>query len=192
VHVNRSLLKAPDLKLLADAAKPLRVLIAYDDSIAHRQAVKLYLLLAERFQDLQFICDCWSFDQLSQRLIAQKAARAAAAADMIILGITAAQLPKHVPSWIESWLSRKGDHNLALVALLGTRDGLEPAFASADGYLQNLGRRGCLTYLANYFQVSRAPVYATIEALQTRSGSITPDLGEIFQPRPPVRWGINE
>jgi hypothetical protein len=93
--------------------------LIYEGLAAGRRAKHFYEKLTAEFGgDFRFTEDAWSFKVLGLAPIANAAASAAAAADLVIFSVSGtSQLPLKVEEWIESWVRLINQGNPALVAL---------------------------------------------------------------------------
>lgn len=191
--MNALLRKPEELKLLCDVAKPFTAVVAYDDSLARRNAIRFYSWLVQEFGDeLDFDSGWWSFEQLSQPRIAEKAAGVTMGADMVVISTVSQDLPGHAKLWIEAWLAGKGEQDMALVALVGAANSRKRPATVAHAYLERVAQQAGLSYFANQFQLPEPMSASTIEAIQFRAETVTPLLKEILHSRPSPHWGINE
>lgn len=131
-----------------DANPSLNVLIAYEDFEAGKRAKETYDFLVENVgQDCQFTNQMWKFDVLLLPKLQAIALEDASRADIIIVSSQARELPRHVITWIETWLSA-AHYPLALVALFRPA-GQEPAGVNrAQQYLAEVARRGNIEFFA--------------------------------------------
>lgn len=191
--MNALLQKPAELKLLCDVAKPFTAVVAYDDPLARRNAIRFYSWLVQEFGDeLNFDSGWWSFEQLSQSRIAKKAAGVTMGADMVVISTASQDLPGHAKLWIEAWLAGKGEQDMALVALVGAANSRKRPATMAHAYLELVAQQAGLSYFANQFQLPEPMSASTIEAIQLRAETVTPLLKEILHSRPSPHWGINE
>ena len=169
-----------------------RVVIAYEDLAAGRQAMRLVSTLANDHQgDFTFMPRLWRFDLLEDPDWRGVAAAEAASTDLLIISTgSASDLPTAIRSWIKSCLARKLDHSGALVALLGTAGRKEHAGSSDVQFLRNSAREAGLEFFA---ASPHCEEIASIESIQFRAETVTPTLDAILNPYTPNRhWGINE
>ena len=131
-----------------DANPSFNVLIAYEDFEAGKHAKETYDFLVENVgHDCQFTSQMWKFDVLLLPKLQAIALEDASRADIIIVSSQARELPRHVITWIETWLSA-AQNPLALVALFRPA-GQEAAGASpARQYLAEVARRGNMEFFA--------------------------------------------
>jgi hypothetical protein len=93
--------------------------LIYEGLAAGKRAKQFYERLTAKFDgDYRFTEEAWSFKVLGLAPIANAAASAAAAADIVIFSVSGTnQLPAKVEEWIESWVRLINEGNPALVAL---------------------------------------------------------------------------
>jgi hypothetical protein len=165
-----------------------KVVIAYETAAAAVHAKEISERLAA---ELRLECATWKMDLLAHPPLCERAATAAAQADMIIFATCAREgLPSHVKDWIENWLPRKKRGPAALVALFeGDRETLrEPGPLSA--YLSKIAQRGGMDFFCNAGSV---PSQDFQNAEESRPYSAEFELEETLN-RDSVRrgWGIND
>jgi len=125
----------------------LALLAVFEDSITGTRVREFCQGLArdlgERCQIIQHV---WLFGTFRLRELQEIAAEEAAASDLIIISVHQAEvLPDEVKSWIELWLSHKGDRQAVLLALLDATNDESPS--PTQLYLQDVARRGGLKFL---------------------------------------------
>ena len=115
---NQLPLDESSLRFLEDKPVFSTVLI-YEGLAAGRRAKQFYEKLTAEFgEDCRFTENAWSFKVLGLAPIANAAAIAAAAADIVIFSVSGTnQLPPKVEEWIETWVRLINEGNPALVAL---------------------------------------------------------------------------
>jgi hypothetical protein len=93
--------------------------LIYEGLAAGKRAKQFYERLTAKFDgDYRFTEEAWSFKVLGLAPIANAAASAAAAADIVIFSVSGTnQLPPKVEEWIETWVRLINEGNPALVAL---------------------------------------------------------------------------
>ncbi len=121
------------------------VVIAYEDFETGKQAKKTYDYLVEHLGDeCAFTNGMWKFDVLAVPKLREMAAKDAAGADIIILSMHGTNdLPRDVKSWIELWLTEKGNA-IALVGLFGNVNDARENPTRA--YLAEVARRGRMEF----------------------------------------------
>jgi hypothetical protein len=191
--MNALLTKPGELKLLGDGATPFTAVVAYDDSLSQSHADRLYSWLIDEFRDeFDFDSRWWSFEQLSQARTAENAASVTKEADMVIISTAGEDLPGHAKLWIETCLAGKGEQDMALVALIGTRSPQRESPVPAYAYLERVAQRAGLSYFASLFHLPEPMPACTLETIQIRADTVTPLLKEILLFPPSLHWGINE
>jgi hypothetical protein len=101
--------------------------------------------LGDRCKIIQHV---WPFSTFRMNELQDIAAEEAALSDLVVIAPRQAEgLQEEVKSWIEKWLSQKGDRRMVLVALLErTYEGApNPIWA----YLQQVAKRGELELLVD-------------------------------------------
>src|SRR5437867_2148103 len=96
------------------------VVVVYEDTASREEAVKFCDLLIERFWASHgFEVGWWSFASLEDADSAREATEKATDAPLIVFATKPqGELPGTVKAWIESWLSRRGEREGALVGLM--------------------------------------------------------------------------
>jgi hypothetical protein len=174
----------------------LNVVIAYEDFETGKHAKRTYDFLVENIgRDWHLTNQMWKFDVLVLPKLRDIAVEDAVRADIIMISSRGRELPAHVKTWIESWLT-VASNPLALVALFEyAREGAGPGNA-ARSYLADVARRGNMEFFA---QPDAWPRHITAEAtvgaceeprangkaLSTLAGVVQHDLNF-------PRWTINE
>jgi len=99
---------------------PLKILILYRNVAAAGKAAALVSRLAERFgSEFDFETSLWSFDVLKLPEVAAFAADRASQSDLVVVSAGSEEmLPSHVAGCLEDGMSRRGDRDTAVVALL--------------------------------------------------------------------------
>jgi hypothetical protein len=139
------------LRLFGSENCTFKVVIVYESPAAAMRAEEMRDRLATRFErciDLE--SDIWDFELLNCPEIREKAAAAAAAADMVIISANGAiELPEQVKAWIECWLPRKHNGQSSLVALLNEDAEFfgEPHLVAA--YLREIAGKAGMDFFCN-------------------------------------------
>src|SRR5689334_9295160 len=102
---------------------PLNIVVAYENFSAATSAQHVtQRLAAELDEDFEISREVWGFELLSHPQLRQEAAAEAAEADVIVVSVSGAvELPAHVQTWVESWVTEKRGGLSALVALVDWR-----------------------------------------------------------------------
>jgi hypothetical protein len=102
--------------------------------------------LGERCAIIQHV---WPFSTFRMKELQDIAAEEAALSDLVIIAArTVEGLQDEVKSWVEKWLSRKGDRNVVLVALLErTYEGTPNVTWT---YLQGVAKKGGMELLVEF------------------------------------------
>src|SRR6185295_2535741 len=191
----KSLVHHPaDIELPPDSTKPFLVMVVFDDCAAQKKATQIYSGLVKQFGDDFAIESDWCrFDELRETTAAERAARIAAHADLVMF-VAAGQddLPDHIKLWIEMWMARKENRETALVAMIGVTKKQPRPSTPAHAYLERVATQTGLNFLPGQFEVTRSIPSCSLEGLIERAEAVTPVLEEILHHPPPPRWGINE
>jgi len=108
------------LEVAESIQPPLKVTIVYEGQSGLARANELWFKLAARFDgEIQIATDTWNFALLRGPRLRELAARAAIAANIIIVSASGASpLPAHIRNWIDAWLPLKRGRNDAFAVLL--------------------------------------------------------------------------
>jgi hypothetical protein len=94
-----------------------QILILYEDFAAYSRAVEVCRGLMEQFASTDFDIRCWNFIELADFNCARHAAKAAGAADLILLSMGTVETPVELDQWLDFTFTVrfKPDGVLALV-----------------------------------------------------------------------------
>jgi len=124
----------------------------------------------------------------------ERAAGAAAEADMVILSLHAAsELPVQGQAWIEEWTVQRDHQKCALVALLSGVEGREAETQHLLAMLQRVARQAHLDFFP-HTNPSRAVAETSPSCcLAERAAAVTPTLlGILHQRIPAPREGLRQ
>ncbi len=156
--------------------------VVYEDSETHRQATAAYeFLLQELSENVRINASWWRTSLLGDPKLAKVAARAIAAADLILVSVHNAVGPSpRVREWIEAW-PIDVNHPPRMIALLHGQT--EEVCGSWDQYLRGIAGRWGMPYLSGSLATITEPLSEPVPC-QT---AIDDSIGE-----PYVHWGLNE
>lgn len=128
-------------------AKRLALLATFEDSVTGMRVKEFCRGLSRTLgEECQIIEHIWLFSTFRLRELQEIAAEEASASDLVIISVHQAEsLPDEVKSWIDLWLSHKGDNHAVLLALLDAA--YEEVPGPTQAYLQNIARRGGMEFL---------------------------------------------
>jgi len=133
-----------------------KVLIVYQTFEYGSRARVVVERLANQIQlTAQIECDGWNFSWLDQPRFWDRAAREAAAADIIIVSAQSAkELPAHVKAWLQVWMPRKKNSSSALIAMFDDQQSSQPLHT----YLSEMAvERGRDLFWQNYSPAAAFP-----------------------------------
>ena len=115
---------------------PLRLVIAYDDLAAYRNALRAlaYLIPKTRTGGARISPRLWRFDALAEADVRSRAAADGASADIAMISKSGeGPLPATVEAWLPDLLGRQDNPESAVVVLVGGPDG--PKGPGSEAYL---------------------------------------------------------
>jgi hypothetical protein len=170
----------------------LRVAVIYDSLRSQVEALELYSKLVDGLgSEIEFESSWWSFEQLRNTRTSKEAARAAARADFVILGLAAHNLSAEFKSWMILWPSWRRDQETALIGLIGTEPGKEKDTATAQVWLKQGASGAGFSFFCSTFRLE-APASARPTSASGRTGDFARASKRIPQPDSHFGWGINE
>jgi hypothetical protein len=181
-----------DRPLLCENAESLQIFGAYADVSSHHLAMRVLDQVASNCPVLSRLkVAWWSFEMIESLGGSELAVRAALAADMVWLAISALeQLPSAVKGWAELWASRRTKAECTLVALLHCESGCDVDHAPALSYLRSLAGAASLEFVARRFDsddplvINQSPEQAYQSRWMDNSGR--------EETGPFGWWGLNE
>ena len=177
----------------ADETKPaFNVAVVYDSRRAATRAMNVIGgLLHQLGDDFEFHCNLWRFDVLELPEAREGAARAGAAADLLIISARCDNgLPLSVKAWLDQCLAGKIPGSAALVGLLESRRQPIDLQCRARQFLQQAADRSLLDFFLHEVDLPNTSLGMTVEDLQTRANSVTSVLDGILHrsASAPRRW----
>jgi len=161
------------------------VVVVYQDAQTRDIAVGFCDTLVQRFwARCQFEAGWWSFAQIKDSALAEKAA----AANLLVIAIQPdAELPLTVKAWLESWLSQRPNREGALVALAGSPGSIICHLSTlTEVYLRDIAHRGQLDFLTQVPPDLSALTPESADWCSDRARQVTSVLDEILhQPSQP-------
>jgi hypothetical protein len=180
---------------LPDSARPLSVVIAYEDAGTRDRAIDVCQgTIQQQWRGFKLDCTWWKFDLLHHPAVAEAAVEAAAEADLFICSVRAENdLPAVVKAWVERWLPKQTEREGALIVLVEGRDDEPAVRAPAVSYLQRVASAAKMTFFARFFKRRDEPANFSPETLRQSANVVTDVLSEILSYRGGFpHGGINE
>jgi hypothetical protein len=124
------------------------VVTAYEDFETGKHANRTYDFLTNNIgRDCQSSNQMWKFDVLAVPKLREIAVRDVAVADLVVISCHGHELPRHVKSWIDSWL-KLPTRPLALVALFDASTQEANWTGPTRTYLAGVAQRGEMEFFA--------------------------------------------
>jgi len=167
------------------------VTVVYEDTPTRESAVKFCDLLVKRFwSQSEFSINWWGFSQLEDSTTAQEAQDKAAEADLIIFAAQPeTEFSDPLEHWIETWLSRRGEREGALIGLNDPCAAVGSAVPGKFCYLRNVAHRAGMDYLTNLPEELRA-IPDSPESCSERARQVTHVLDDILRRRTLPRGSV--
>jgi len=167
----------------AGGKTPWTVLAVCEEEKSRPSAVKFCDELVKRFwANFDFEVAWESLQEIENSPFEAKRIAKAAAAQIIIFAFSSpTELPAGVKSWIECWLTARGDREGMLVVLN------DPGCGAGDKelLLRNVAHRGGMDYLTEFPQEIGRLMPDSYEAYSQRADVVTSLLDEILRKPPP-------
>ena len=160
------------------------VLAVYEDVLAREMAMSFCDHLVQRFwAKFGFEVNWWPFNLLENPRSATEAGEKALSADLIIIAThREGELPLSIKTWIEGWLTRRGDREGALVGLMDPAASFDSQ-TSKDVYLRHIAHRAGMDYLTQLPQQIAHCIPDSLESFAERAQQVTHVLDEILHQR---------
>ena len=175
------------------------VAVVYADTAARERGISLcHHLVREFWAEIDFEFSWWRFRYLTDPDLAEAAARAAAAADMVILSARAREdLPQHVKDWFDLWLPAGQTRDGVLIVLTDTRNEAELSLSPSVSFAEQAARRANLDCLLPLGAPQRVSGQDPLGMMRERATHVSQVLDEILHhigppPTLPTHWGLNE
>jgi hypothetical protein len=151
------------------------VVVVYEDAAARERAVTFCDQLVSRFwQRFEFEVGWWSFAMLEATGGAKAAAEKAVCADLIAFATDPeGDFPQPVKTWVETWLTRRGDREGMLVGLLEPVIGTGGIEGRKHYYLRHAAHHGAMDYLTQVPQDIAFPIPDSLESYTQRADQVT-------------------
>jgi hypothetical protein len=146
----RELETAPD-----NSGYAFKIAVVFQDTLTRSWATQICHQVTQQVGE-EHVQKTWhDVNSLCDPEILVEAARAALAADVIVVAVHAAdELPPELCAWISVWLPRRGARVGALAALIGVVEAPSPQAVRTQEYLQAVARRGQLDFLPHERKLS--------------------------------------
>jgi hypothetical protein len=175
------------------------VAVVYADTAARERGISLcHHLVREFWTEIDFEFSWWRFRYLADPDLADAAARAAAAADMVVLSARASEeMPGHVKDWFNLWLPAGQTRDAALIVLTDTRNEVELSRSAFVSFAEQAARRANLDCLLPWGAPRRVSGQDPLGMMRDRATHVSQVLDEILHhvgppPTLPTHWGLNE
>jgi hypothetical protein len=160
------------------------MVVFYETPGSREAAVRFCDRLVERFwKDREFDIHWASFSAPEEQSNAVAAAKKAASADLIVFAVSPhGSMPEEMIAWIESWLPARGEHEGALVGLLGNHadSGWNPSSTEKNAYLRNLAHRLSMDYWTEIPQQLNRIIPDSLDSYSARADRVTHVLDDIL------------
>ena len=163
------------------------VVVVYEDDAARERAVAFCDQLVGRYWErLEFKVSWWSFALLENASPAKDASEKAVCADLIAFAATAeGDFPQPVKSWVETWLTQRGDREGMLVGLLEPVVGAGRQEGEKHHYLRLAAHRGAMDYLNHIPQDISLAIPESLDSYTQRAAQVTSLLDDILHQQVP-------
>ncbi|MGO8700419.1 MAG: hypothetical protein ACLQVY_22240 [Limisphaerales bacterium] len=177
-----------------DSDYSLKVTVIYHDEFTRALASQALDRTAQSAGMDTFRCSWWSVANLLNFQVLDDAARAAIAADIIVVAVRApGELPPGLCAWIDSWLPRRRQGGGVLLAIIGVPEESLSASAEARKFLGAVAHYAQLDFLVQVRLLpSVCPGALTEDAHKPPGSVLTASFAGANQDERPVYWGIND
>jgi hypothetical protein len=151
----------------AEAAEPeevaLKVAVVYQDPLTHQWADELWDRVGRLLDSVGTHRESWAIQQLRDSGTFASAAKAAAAADVVVIAVRGAgEMPLILRGWIDAWVPRRGERTGALVTLIGL-----PSYPDAQAhltleYFETVAHEAGLDFLPHERKLPEEPLAASL------------------------------
>jgi len=154
----------------------------YEDAETRKAATEFCDALARRYwSEYDFDLSWWTLAQLKEKAFDTEITAKAAAANVIIFALRPqGDLSVELKSWIEAWLSRRGEREGVLVGLNDPGAGLSGTMSDKFVFLRNAAHRYGMDYLTEVPQNMARSFPDSFESYTKRAESISSVLEEIL------------
>jgi hypothetical protein len=183
---NFMLLRSPDGA--ETEPRPKRVVVVFEDSGTREHALRSNPELAEAGSHAEVMMVQWcSFGELADTAALAEAALGAAAADLVVFAISpSGELPGKVKTWIEHWVTKRGDREGALIGLVARTNYPREIACLKEIYLRHTAHRAGMDYLSQFPPAMAKAIPESLDSYQNRAHQVTAVLDEILHSHPPL------
>jgi hypothetical protein len=123
------------------------ILIVYEDAVTRAEAVRFCDSLVQKFWSKNnFQIEWCPFTDLQSEASSHKHRETAATAHILIFALRPeAGAPRHLHTWVESWLDQRGEREGVVIGLLDTP--MEGESGGTYGFLRQVAHRAGMDYL---------------------------------------------
>ena len=137
----------------------LNVVMVYQDSLTRQWVTDLWDRVGEVIDSGGIQGRGWRVSELTEPAAFEKAVRAAAEADVLVISIReGGELPQSLCGWIDAWLPKRAGRPGALAALIGVPPQPDAQIGHAHAYLAGVARRGGLDFLPRENRLPAGPL----------------------------------
>ena len=161
--------------------------VVYEDEAARERAVAFCDQLVNRYwAQLEFNVSWWSFALLADASTAKDAAAKAVCADLVAFAAKPeGDFPQPVKSWVETWLTQRGDREGMLVGLMETVGGAGRQEGMKHHYLRQAAHHGAMDYLNHVPQEISLSIPESLDSYTQRADQVTSLLDDILHQQMP-------
>lgn len=163
------------------------IVVVYEDAAARERAVAFCDQLVSRYwAELEFNLSWWSFAGLEDAGSAKDAAEKAVCADLVAIAAEPeGDFPQPVKSWVETWLTQRGDREGMLVGLLELVAGTGSLEGQKHHYLRHAAHHGAMDYLTHVPQDISLSIPESLDSYTQRADQVTSLLDDILRQQAP-------
>jgi hypothetical protein len=163
------------------------IVVVHEDLAARARAMEFCDQCIGRFWErFEFEANWWSFAMLEEPNAANDAAEKAIRADLILFSATAeGDFSRPIKTWIETWLSRRGEREGALVGLLEPPTDAGGCEGQKHHYLRLTAQRGAMDYLTQVPQTISRSIPDSLDSYTRRADQVTSLLDDILHQHAP-------
>jgi hypothetical protein len=163
------------------------VVVVYEDAAARERAVAFCDQLVSRYwAQLEFNVSWWSFALLENVSTAEDAVAKAVCADLVAFATKPeGDFPQPVKTWVETWLTQRGDREGMLVGLLEPIVGAGRLEGQKHNYLRRAAHHGAMDYLTHVPQDISLSIPESLDSYTQRADQVTSLLDDILHQQAP-------
>jgi hypothetical protein len=183
----------------SEAESKCSAMVVYADTAARERALSLcHHLVQEFWTEIEFEFCWWRFRYLEDPDLAEAAAQAASAADLVIVSARASDdLPLHAKDWFNLWLPVCSARDAALIVLPDTRSEADLSVSPFVLFAEQAAREAHLDCLLPSGATRPLAEPGPLGVIHDRATRVSRVLDEILHhvgppPTLPTHWGLNE